>query len=203
MRKNQEKIYRAIIDNSKSVAITISLLCGLPVMFTPYVGDELWAIYLFGSQYLNDPTLLLKRPINEIPVWLNAGNFRPLGRLFEHLGYLIPMLLTSLTNVTPELWYSINRLLLWVLFQFCIFLFCKNAFKKNSEEGNIAGLICIIVSNSISLVNSQSGGLRLFPTFYTTSAIVIILSLNYIMQSTAKKAKASKNNLIKILKFLH
>jgi hypothetical protein len=198
MGKNQVKICRAVLNNSKSLAITISLLCGLPVMFTPYVGDEIWAIYLFGSQYLNDPTLLLERPIKEIPVWLNAGNFRPLGRLFEHLGYLIPMLLTSLTNVTPEFWYSLNRLLLWVLFQFCIFLFCKNFFKKNSEEGNIAALICVIVSNSISLVNSQSGGLRLFPTFYTTSAIVIILSLNYIMQSTAKIAKGTKTNFIKI-----
>jgi hypothetical protein len=143
--------------------------------------------------------LLIDRPINEIPVWLNAGNFRPLGRFFEGLGYLIPMMMASLTNLTPEFWYSIVRLLLWIVFHFCIFYFCKRLFSNYPVQGDTSGLLCVVISNSISLINSQSGGLRLFPSFYTTSGIVVILSLSFILTNIKLEHKNLKSIFVKII----
>ena len=180
------------------LAILVSTLSGTSIMFTPYIGDEIWAIYLHGTQYLNDPFSIFVRPIKEIPLWLNSGNFRPLGRFFEHLGYFLPMLLTSITNITPEVWYAVNRLVLWIIFHLSIFFFCMQLFKSYFGKVENIALLSVIISNSISLINNQAGGLRLFPMFYNISVIILIASLYLILIRTKFKYNTKKWNLIKI-----
>lgn len=164
-----------------TIIIVAALISGISLMFTPYMGDETWALYLFGTQYINDPKLLFARPIYEIPVWLGFGNFRPLGRFFEHLGYATPMFFSNLIDIAPEDLYAIQRLILHLCFIFSVYTFTKTFTAKSGIKDRYSALLLSTILIAITLVNSASGGLRLFPTFYTVACIVITVSLTLIL----------------------
>jgi hypothetical protein len=175
-----------------ALLILASFLSGLSLMFTPYMGDEIWALYLFGTQYLNDPELLFTRPISEISVWLGFGNFRPLGRFFEHLGYVGPIFFSNIINVAPADLYAFQRIILHLCFIFSVYTFTKLFLKKKGINGHYFALLSSIILISITLVNSANGGLRLFPAFYTTAYIIIIMCLMLILRFQGTKTSISK-----------
>jgi hypothetical protein len=170
--------------------VCATVLSGVSLMNTPYMGDEVWAIYLFGTQYFDNPLTLFTRPINEVPTWLEFGNFRPLGRFFEHTGYASTLFLSHLTNMQPMYWYTIQRLILYLIFVLSVFrFFLQYLSSRQIKTQNLAFLGTGILI-SMTLINSSSGGLRLFPTFYTTAYIIVIISLTAIMKmSSAVKSK--------------
>jgi hypothetical protein len=175
-----------------ALLILAGFLSGLSLMFTPYMGDEIWALYVFGTQYLNDPELLFTRPISEISVWLGFGNFRPLGRFFEHLGYVGPIFFSNIINVAPADLYAFQRIVLHLCFIFSVYTFTKFFLMKKEINGRYFALLSSIILISITLVNSASGGLRLFPTFYTTAYIIIIMCLMLILKFQGTKTSIRK-----------
>jgi hypothetical protein len=178
-----------------TIVISAAIISGISLMFTPYMGDETWALYLFGTQYINDPKLLFARPVYEIPVWLGFGNFRPLGRFFEHLGYVGPIFFSRLVDITPEDLYAIQRLILHLCFLFTAYSFTKHFAAKSGIRDRHPALLFSTILIAITLINSASGGLRLFPSFYTTAYIIIILSLVLVLRfegaDTPRRRKAT------------
>jgi hypothetical protein len=164
----------------------MGIIVGLPLISSPLIGDEVWAVYLFGSEEKLNLFRIIQKQIQESPIWLEAGNFRPIGRVFEHLGYSLSITLTSWTLISPTLTYGFIRVVMVVLFFVSVSLFILRSPFGNLYQKQKLTLLVICITPGLMLVNDSSGTFRAFPVFYVTALIIVLLSLHFSIRPNQK-----------------
>lgn len=131
-------------------------------------------------------------------MWLTSGNFRPIGRFFEHLGYAVPAYVSKFFGLTPFEVYSQIRLILFIMLTFCIFQLFKRVEFGNSRSNSDVALFVSLFTLSVIYINTQEGSLRLFPTFYTTALIFYLISITLYVDEFRKPSNRSLSFVIKV-----
>ena len=84
-------------------AFVAPVLVLLPTWGAPSLADKRFHIYFFGETYSEYPGRLLTDRVSEVGQFLDAGNFRPVGRLVEHTLHLFAYQLSVLMGVPSHI----------------------------------------------------------------------------------------------------
>jgi hypothetical protein len=159
------------------VSIFVGALAGIPILSTPYVGDEVWAVYLFGGQQKGELPQMALRQMKDSLFWIQGGNFRPIGRLFEHLGYSYAINLSEVAGIAPNVSYGLIRLFMVVVFFATLSFVILHLPYGEKHARQLMALVTILLVPMFFTITDSSGPFRAFPFFYTTSFVIVLLTI--------------------------
>ena len=92
-----------------------ALACTAPLAGMAFQGDERARIYSVISRYGSNPFKIVEGTYRDLDFFLDHGNFRPLGRLFETLGHSFVFEAGEATGLAPHAVHGAVRLVMVAL----------------------------------------------------------------------------------------
>lgn len=106
---------RARADRRWLAAALPALACTVPLAGMAFQGDERARIYSVISRYGSNPFKIVEGTYRDLDFFLDHGNFRPLGRLFETLEHSFVFEAGEATGLAPHAVHGAVRLVMVAL----------------------------------------------------------------------------------------
>jgi hypothetical protein len=87
-----------------------AVLVVVPLLGFAFQGDERRGIYYDAERFGGNPARIAKQSYDEIGIFLNLGNFRPVGRFFDYLEHSTVFEVAKATGVPPHVVHGSVRI---------------------------------------------------------------------------------------------
>src|SRR5690606_31000454 len=103
-------VRRLAVHRAALVPAAVAVAVALPLVSLTLRGDERHKIYLFGTRHVDDLIGVLTYPFSTVGMFLELGNYRPLGRLVEIAAYQLVYEVSGATATPAHLVNGVLRL---------------------------------------------------------------------------------------------
>lgn len=158
------------------VSVAVSALVTLPALVARPWADERFMLYMPESLVGSRPWQLVGRVIDEIPIYLDAGVFRPVSRFFMYLEHWVVLRFGAATGIPPNVVMLVVKVamifLLVTMAMLTVDQYRRAAGGKPTELHwrRLYGLVAVLVGISLVLFNPATHPLTLFPGLYLGTA---------------------------------
>jgi hypothetical protein len=156
----------------------------LPLMSLALRADERFHPYNFGAQWSASPWRVVAYPLSVTPDYLRLGNFRPLGRILEHLNFLVQYQLFLVTNLPMNVVLGLVRIGSAVLLGLTVVWFARRFARSGPTEVTSAGsqarslgfLVALIYPALLTYTGNLSSLVVFSGLYFQATAIVLLVA---------------------------
>jgi hypothetical protein len=116
------------------LAVLAGTIVTAPLIALPLGADERFHPYQYGSKIIEDPSLAVTGPVSfSFGNIAKIGNFRPLGRIVEHVNYFVDELVGRVFELPMNLVLGVVRILSVILLTVCVQLLLRRVLPSSAN----------------------------------------------------------------------
>jgi hypothetical protein len=148
-----------------------------PIVALAPTADHRFNIYWHGGLYRNDPLRIVPDTIAELPGYLRAGNFRPLGRMVEKLLDLAAYLLSDVFGIPANVAFRLVELVCAALLSLAVLMLAESVLARgpvlHRPPSTVAALLPFAVGAGF-VAAGRASPVVLFGGLYFSSAALVL-----------------------------
>ncbi len=169
-----------VVRFSIQVSVILSAIVALPALVARQWADERYVMYMPDFLRGSRPWMLIDQVIDEIPLYLENGVFRPASRLLFYLEHWAVVRFGAATGIPPNVVMAVVKIamifLLVTMAMMTIDQYRRAAGGKPDAVHwrRLYGLTAVLIGLSLVLMNPATHPLTLFPGLYLGTAVITL-----------------------------
>lgn len=155
----------------------LSAIVTLPLLGLALRADERFNPYFFGALRAEQPLSTISHPLEMLPLYVELGNFRPLGRIIEHANYLLQYQIFAQMGAPMNIAVGITRLVSITLLGATTTWFAHRLTRSRTADARLSTVPWLVafVFPAILTYSGNTSSFVVFSALYFQSTVLLLL----------------------------